>query len=208
MRLGRDQIWEHIHAERRALAAILATLSPDDWTAQSLCTGWTVKDVAAHIIMNVEFGLRDSLRVATKFRGSYAKIVFDETIRQSEARPIAKILDDFERLDCSRRKAFGVPVGFPLVEILVHAQDLLQPLGRQHAMPPVAAACAADVLRPLDRIISVRPVRGVRLVATDVEWSAGKGPVVEGPMQQLLLGLAGRPVAFDQLAGEGVARFA
>ncbi|MFC4604974.1 hypothetical protein [Rhodococcus kronopolitis] len=43
------------------------------------------------------------------------------------------------------------------------------------------------------------------MVATDVEWFAGAGALVQGPMQQLLLAMAGRPADLTQLDGAGVA---
>ncbi len=38
----------------------------------------------------------------------------------------------------------------------------------------------------------------------NVEWSAGKGPLVQGPIQQLLLALAGRRADMAQLTGAGL----
>jgi uncharacterized protein (TIGR03083 family) len=45
-----DDIWPVVHAERRALAADLAGLTPDQWTTPSLCGGWSVHDVLAHMV--------------------------------------------------------------------------------------------------------------------------------------------------------------
>ena len=44
--------WDHIAEDRRASADYLATLSPDEWNARSWCDGWTVKDVAAHLLVS------------------------------------------------------------------------------------------------------------------------------------------------------------
>ena len=48
-----------------------------------------------------------------------------------------------------------------------------------------------------------RKFRGLRFVATDVPWAAGKGQEVHGPIAGLLLTLAGRAAALDQLEGDG-----
>ena len=45
-----DDIWPVVHAERRALAADLAALTPEQWQTPSLCTGWSVHDVLAHMV--------------------------------------------------------------------------------------------------------------------------------------------------------------
>ena len=49
-------------------------------------------------------------------------------------------------------------------------------------------------------------LRGVQLVATDVDWSVGAGPAVEGPVEALLLLLTGRAAALDRLSGPGLDR--
>jgi uncharacterized protein (TIGR03083 family) len=95
----------------------------------------------------------------------------------------------------------------PLIDILVHTQDIVRPLGRRHAMPPEAATVAADRCRLLAPLTgSSRVVRGLRMVATDAAWSRGRGPTVEGPMEELLMLCAGRAPDTGRLAGDGVAR--
>ncbi|SDE03018.1 maleylpyruvate isomerase family mycothiol-dependent enzyme [Rhodococcus tukisamuensis] len=208
MKLTRDEIWSYVHAERRALATVLADLSDDEWATDSLCAGWTVKDVAGHVIAHPQTRLRDfrdAVPLLIRAHGSYSKTIYAQGKLVSD-RPTAEIVADFDRLDGSRGHPPGTPVRFALIEILLHTQDIALPLGRAHAMPPVAAACAAGLVRPLASSMGVRhKVSGVRMVATDVEWSAGKGALVQGPMQQLLLAMAGRPADRTQLDGAGVA---
>jgi uncharacterized protein (TIGR03083 family) len=45
-----DDIWPVVHAERCALAADLAGLTPEQWAMPSICTGWSVHDVLAHMV--------------------------------------------------------------------------------------------------------------------------------------------------------------
>lgn len=51
-----DRIWHHIHAERATLAAHLGDLSDAEWQGPTLCAGWTVHDVAAHVIAHPRSG--------------------------------------------------------------------------------------------------------------------------------------------------------
>jgi hypothetical protein len=54
-----------------------------------------------------------------------------------------------------------------------------------------------------------RRLRGLRLTATDIDWSAGEGAEVRGPVQALLLLLTGRTkAALPQLSGPGTERLA
>lgn len=96
----------------------------------------------------------------------------------------------------SRRRAPFVSELEPLLDILVHTQDICVPLGIGHPMPVEAAAAAADrVLAQRGPVrLGARP-RGVRLVATDIGWSYGDGPVQQASIQSHLLAETGRRVA-------------
>ena len=50
--------------------------------------------------------------------------------------------------------------------------------------------------------------RGVRLVASDLDWSHGRGPEVRGPGEALLMAMAGRRAALDDVDGPGKAKLA
>jgi hypothetical protein len=99
----------------------------------------------------------------------------------------------------------------PLIDVLVHGQDIALPLGRPRAVPVDAATTAATrvwtVGWPLRTAFAARRrLAGLRLVATDVDWSVGEGDEVAGPIDALLLLLTGRTAALGRLAGPGVAR--
>lgn len=48
-------------------------------------------------------------------------------------------------------------------------------------------------------------IAGVKLQATDADWSIGSGPEVSGPMVSLVLAIAGRAGALKDLSGKGLA---
>jgi len=105
----------------------------------------------------------------------------------------------------SRRKAPGVSHLEPLIDVLVHGQDIAIPLGRPRAVPVRAAVAAADRVWPnLFPWRAQRRLRGFRLAATDCFWSAGDGLLVEGPIAAILLLLTGRRAGLAQLSGAGV----
>jgi uncharacterized protein (TIGR03083 family) len=105
----------------------------------------------------------------------------------------------------SRRTApFLTPLE-PLLDVLVHGQDIALPLRRNRPMPAPAAAAAAQ--RAWDLRFPFRAQRrlaGLRLSATDADWAVGAGAPVEGPIAALLLLVTGRDAALDQLTGDGV----
>ena len=93
-----------------------------------------------------------------------------------------------------------------LFDVLVHAQDIAIPLGRNHPMPSEAARAGADRVWTMGWPFWARHrLRGVRLLATDTDWSAGAGVELRGPIMMLLLLLTGRTMtALPHLSGPGV----
>lgn len=196
--MDRDTLWHHTHQERLALAETLHTLTPEQWEHPSLCAGWTVKDVAAHVITtHPQMGLAGTAAAFGRNLGrGYNTMVFRETKRASGRMSTADVLRDFETYATSRRKVPTVTTVEPLVDAIVHHQDILRPLGLRHDPDPEAAAVAADRLRLLSWLMGTRRLlKDVRMVATDVDWErsrAGSTSTVEGPMRELLMLCAGR----------------
>ena len=114
-------------------------------------------------------------------------------------------------LDLARRcvQPRGLPAGFncgiALTDGMIHHQDIRRPLGMPRHIP-------ADRLRAALEFAQYAPVirgfwhrRGLRLIATDVDWSTGSGPEVRGPGEAILLAIAGRDATVEELDGPGLA---
>jgi uncharacterized protein (TIGR03083 family) len=52
-----NKVWQAIDEERLRLAEVLDQLTEKEWRHQSLCEGWTVCDVVAHLTLQ-QIGLR------------------------------------------------------------------------------------------------------------------------------------------------------
>ncbi|NYE50287.1 uncharacterized protein (TIGR03083 family) [Spinactinospora alkalitolerans] len=204
--MDRDEVWQTIDAERLALAGLLEGLAPEEWEHPSLCADWRVRDVAAHLSMAPEFTLGSALVELARARGGYNRMV-RETARRKAARPTGELVADLRGIVGLRRLAPGTTPREPLLDVLVHGQDIALPLGRHRAMPLTAARVSADrawALAPL--FFHRRRLRGLRLVATDVPWAKGEGPEVTGPIEALLLLVTGRTAAaLPRLTGPGTA---
>lgn len=203
--MDRDTVWKHIHGERAALADTLATLDPAQWHAESQCPGWTVKDVAAHVISNPQLGLGTVTTLFVRNLGrSYNTMIFREVKRLAGALSTEQILADFATYADSRKHVATTTTIEPLIDALVHHQDIVRPLGLRHEVAPDAAAVAADRCRVLSPLMGSRKVvKGVRMVATDIDWTRGRGPTVEAPMQELLMLCAGRAADASLVSGDG-----
>lgn len=203
--MDKATIWQHIHEERRSLAATLAGLDDEQWEQPSLCEGWTVKEVAAHVIAHPQIGWAQMPGMVARNLGhGYNAMIFREVKRLGERSTRESILADFQTYDSSTRKVPTTTPVEPLIDALVHHQDILRPLGLRHEMAPEAAAVAADRSRRLAFLSGSRAVvKGTRMVATDIDWSRGRGPTLTGPVQELLMVCMGRGRVAEGLSGEG-----
>lgn len=197
-----EQVWRHVHHERRELAAVLSTLDDDEWSTESLCPGWTTRDVAAHVIGSPQVTPVEFVSVLVRGGFRFGRAGLLDGRRRGRA-PIADILEQYERYDGSRAHPPFTKPTEPLIDVLVHTQDLLRPLGRTHDMPVDAAAAAATRALRLGMFLGRPQLGGVRLQATDVDWVQGTGPTVAAPMQEILMLCAGRPADAALVEGDG-----
>jgi uncharacterized protein (TIGR03083 family) len=189
--------------ERLEFADFLAGLTAEQWLAPTLCPDWRVRDVVAHT-MSYE-GLSTSALVTRFLRGL---LVVDRI----NALAVADLSDRStgDLVDMVRRHATpsGLGAGFggriALTDNMIHQQDIRRPL----AMPRVIAAdrvrVALDFARTAPLIRGAWRTRGVRLVATDLDWAAGTGREVHGPGEALLMTMAGRADGLRDLDGSGL----
>jgi uncharacterized protein (TIGR03083 family) len=206
----RDQIWSVIDAQRAELADLLDDLSDEEWLEPSLCAGWTVRDVAAHLTLQ-QLGILDVIGMMAHWRGSMDGMIGWAARQRAATRSTQQIVSEIRGMIGTRRHTVGVTHLETLTDILVHGQDISVPLRRRLDMPPDAAALAASrvlSMRWPPPLPSARRVGGCRLIATDARWSVGDGPEVRGPMSALLLVCAGRIAALPQLTGDGLAHLA
>ncbi|MEV4262108.1 maleylpyruvate isomerase family mycothiol-dependent enzyme [Kribbella sp. NPDC049584] len=203
-----DELWAAIDAQRLRTTDFLETLDPDDWARRSLCEGWTVRDVAAHLTQQ-QMTIADGLRVALRHPGSLNHMI-QASVRERSALPTDELIAGIRAMVGSRRHNVGVTPLETLIDIVVHGQDIAVPLGRSLPVPPEVAALAADRVwsyqasrrgRRMAKVFKPHPYDGCRLVATDTDWSVGAGAELRGPILAILLLLTGRNVVLPALSG-------
>lgn len=197
-----DTVWQCTQEQRRALRDLLARLDPADWAVPSVCPGWTVRDVAAHVISVPQMTWGPFLGACLRGGFWVPRVGLLEGRRRGRA-DIADILDQYERYDGSRVSTpFTGPVE-PLIDVLVHTQDIARPLGLVVDAPPEAAAAAAARALQIGIFFGRPRLKGVRLVATDLDWSHGAGREVRAPVLELLLLATGRAADGARVDGDG-----
>ena len=203
-----DEIWAAIDAHRLRTAELLEQLSDDEWVHPSLCDGWTVRDVAAHLTLQ-QLRLGDALLEAVRHRAGMNRMIREWARRRAEL-PREQLVAEIRGMVGSRRHNIGVTCQETLIDILVHSQDVAVPLGRRLEIDPRAAAAAATRVWSYQggsktKVFKRIPLAGFRFIATDVTWAVGAGHEITGPIVPILLVLTGRLAALPALSGDGVA---
>jgi len=197
-------LWATVRSEREALAGDLGTLDAGQWSTPSLCAGWTVRDVVAHMVGTAK------ISPATFFpkligAGMRLSSLQAKDIARERGASAAETLTNFEAVIPSRRKPPG-PAPTILGETLVHAEDIRRPLGLNRTYPAEAVVAVCEFYKGSNLVLGTkRRITGVTLEATDVDWTHGDGPAVRGPVTTLLLAMTGRVAVLDELEGDGVA---
>ncbi|WP_051116430.1 maleylpyruvate isomerase family mycothiol-dependent enzyme [Amycolatopsis nigrescens] len=195
------------HEERADFVALLKSLSLQQWDEPTLCRGWRVRDLVAHVVSYDELDKRGVTARLVKGRFSPGRINDLGVAEYNTRTPdelIALMNDHLE--PTGLRAAFGGMIA--LVDGLIHQQDIRRPLGLPRDIPPerlrrtLPAALVAPPIRAFWR------ARGLRLVATDLDWSTGSGPEVRGPAEAILMAVAGRGHAVGELTGDGQPKLA
>jgi uncharacterized protein (TIGR03083 family) len=196
--------WELIHAERASVADTLAGLSPGQWSEPSLCAGWTVQVAAGHILVGAE-------QTPARFMKGMAANLFrfntmmDRIARRTGSLPPKEIIERL-RVTTGTTNHPPAPVMAMLGEIVVHGEDIRRPLGLPSGADTEAvASCLGMFSKANFPVGGKKRIAGLRLVATDCDWSIGDGPEVAGPGSSLLLAMVGREAGLDGLTGPGVA---
>ncbi|GAA3544735.1 hypothetical protein AFL01nite_16320 [Aeromicrobium flavum] len=191
--MDHDEIWAEIDHGKTRLAALLDELTPEQWRTPSLCEAWTVRDVAAHLAIAPTISLRRTVREAVRARGDFDRMIRVTAIERAAARTDAQILADLRDTTGARRLAPSTFVRDPLLDVLVHTQDIARPLGREVTAPADPALEALEwTWRRGFPFWPGRRFRGRRLVATDADWTRGRGVDLVAPAGDLLLMATGR----------------
>ena len=186
--------------ERLSIADFLEGLDDHEWAAASLCDGWTVHDVAAHLTTSTRATLGGTIKGIIRARGSWDRMTGDEARRLAARHTPAELIAQIRETAGSRKRApMAAPID-PLVDFLVHGQDIARPLGRARAVPAEAALAALEHVRDSAFYGARKRLRGKKLIATDADWQAGEGPgEIRGSVADLLLLATGRTTAVPHL---------
>jgi uncharacterized protein (TIGR03083 family) len=197
-----DDLSSMARDERADFVDFLEQLPPQQWDRPTLCRSWRVRDVVGHVFSYDTVSAADLARAFVRGRFSLDRVNGILLAEHADKAPA-------ELVALGRRslEPRGLPAGFKgaiaLVDAMIHQQDIRRPLGLPRTIPSDRLRAALDFAKTSPAIRGFWHRRGLRLSATDLEWSTGRGPEVRGTGEALLLAIAGRAATLDELDGPG-----
>lgn len=174
---------EAVSDEMLDLDERLAGLDDEQWNSPSLCALWRIRDVLARVTAGAEgaFGVGAIFGGLLRHGFNYNRWVAADGQERGQQDP-AVILEALRNVAANR------------------------PLGIKRDLPETHLIAVADFVKDDVHVFHAKKrIAGLKLTATDMEWSHGTGPEATGPAEALVMMMAGRLVALDVLSGEGKA---
>jgi uncharacterized protein (TIGR03083 family) len=192
------------------IGVLLHELDDEAFDTPSLCQGWAVRDVLGHMGAGHTTPFPSMAARIAKYGFNVTKASFSESkqfLADKSPDEIRRFWDDV-MVGQHPRKGISrlIPTKAGFLDHLIHNQDIRRPTGKTRQIPEARLRHALDLVRTEGNPLfnPKKNVARLKLVATDLSWSAGEGPVVEGPGEAVVLAAAGRKVALADLTGDGV----
>ena len=196
-------LWALAHAERAALAEDLAGLGAEQWQHDTLCGKWDVEQVVAHLTAAASLNQMRWLRsmLGARFRPDVHN---QRRLAEHCGSTPAETLDRFRAVITSTTAPSSHTPAY-LGEVVVHTQDIRQPLGLVRTPSVDALTPVADFFaRRNFTVASHTHAAGLQLRADDGPFATGAGPLVRGSTLALVMSMAGRVSYLAELDGPGV----
>jgi uncharacterized protein (TIGR03083 family) len=203
------EIWEAIREERLDICERLAGLTVEQWDSRSLCTDWRIRDVIGHLTAGARglYGVGAVTRGMIRHGFNFNRWMAADGRERGRQDP-STTLEALREAAGNRKTPPGAPNVSVLTDTLIHAQDVYRPLAIHRDVPESHLRPVADFVKTTFVFGAKKRIAGLRLKATDMEWIQGDGPEVTGPAESLVMVMAGRLAALDDLTGDGKATLA
>jgi uncharacterized protein (TIGR03083 family) len=201
-----NDTWTMVAEARTDLVSYLETLTPEQWDAPSLCAKWKIRDVVGHLIEGSnKFSMGKGLVMLAKNGFNMNKSIGASAIEAGK-HSTNDLLQAMRETVSMRNTPPTTRAEDRLYDTVVHTQDIRRATGAPGSVPEARLRIALDRLKNVGTILGTKKrIAGLKLVATDMQWTYGEGPDVSGTGEALLMAMGGRTVALDDLIGDGVA---
>ncbi len=202
-----DSDWNLVAKARTDFADVLDGLNDQQLAATTLCAGWTPLEIAGHLVSFVEMSLPTMMMSMAKAGFNPDKAWIANATKYSEmgAPAISRSL----RANAAKTAPIkSFPAGVSVVDVAVHTQDVRRPLGLEGELDTDVVRAGLDFCTTAKQgkiHVDPKDIAGLRLEATDMDWSWGQGAEVRGTAEAILMAINRRDVSAD-LEGEGVSK--
>jgi uncharacterized protein (TIGR03083 family) len=191
-----------VAAEFLALADLLGSATDAQWNSPSLCEGWRVREVIAHMTMAARYSDEEFMAELRDCDFDFGRLSNQVASRDAEL-PTGELVANL-RADVMHH---WVPPGGgyhgALNHVVIHGLDVTVPLGVPRRSPDETIRVVLDDLTVGGGHAHFGiDIEGRSLQATDLDWSYGSGPALRGTAEDLALVLCGRTVPNARLEGE------
>jgi len=178
-------VWKDVHAERKALLELLQNLSASQWDTPSLCSEWRVRDVVDTWSAKPNDDTKVLVTIASGFRINRFMPLTHAVAR----RCLPSLLDDFRTAQDEHAPPWTSSLSM-LDDVIIHSLDIRRPLNEKRNVPESRYVLVANDLWSSRFFPGQKLFNGLRVEATDAYWSAGDGPTVAGPLEDLILAMS------------------
>jgi uncharacterized protein (TIGR03083 family) len=196
-------LWALIHPERRALLNDVAALNDEQWNTPSLCARWTVRDTLAHLTSAAK--MTPGRYIGAWVRAGFRFNAMNETgiVAQRGSTPADTVAAFKSQLTATTHPPG--PLQAMVAEAVIHGEDIRRPLRITRSYTPEALVVTGNFITGgIGFLGGKRRSKGLKLTASDAEWTYGDGPEVSGPFASILIALTGRKAGLTDLSGDGV----
>ena len=195
-----------VAGEFTSLADLLAAASDAQWDTPSLCDGWRVREVVAHMTMAARYSDAEFMAELRRRDFDFTRLS-NEVARRDASLPADELVANLRSDVMQGWTPPGGGYHGALNHVVIHGLDVTVPLGVPRRSPDETIRVVLDDLAQggghahFDIVIN-----GRRLEASDLDWSHGSGPVLRGAAGDLALAMCGRAVPSGRLEGEPLQR--
>ncbi|MFT7599759.1 MAG: hypothetical protein ACI8TP_002695 [Acidimicrobiales bacterium] len=199
--------WTIAGKARTDFAEMISGLSADQQTADTLCDGWTVQNVAGHVVSFIEMSL-PTLMISMAKGGFNIDKAWHANAKKYGEQGMQEIVRKIQADAAKPSAVKSFPAGLTIADVAVHTQDVRRPLGLGGSLDPQVTRSALDFCTSHKKGKMQVPsdhIGGLCLEAADMDWTWGSGDLVRGPAEAILLAINRRDTR-SELTGDGVAK--
>jgi uncharacterized protein (TIGR03083 family) len=192
--------------EFASLADLLAVISEAQWDTPSMCQGWRVREVVAHMTMPARYSQEEFMTELSRCEFDFTRLS-NEVASRDASRPTDELVASLRSDIMQRWTPPGGGYYGALTHVVIHGLDVTVPLSAPRCSPDQTIRIVLDHLAADGGHAHFGTViNGRRLQASDLDWSYGSGQVLRGAAADLALALCGRAVPTGRLEGEPLPR--